>query len=126
MALMTLEEKIGQMTLFTTDWESTGPSIRAGYENDVRKGNCGALFNSHTVAFTRRLQDIAVKESRLHIPLIFGYDVIHGYKTIFPIPLAESCSWDLAAMENTGIDRCKGSIGCRFALDICTDGGYIP
>ena len=101
MALMTLDEKIGQMTLFTTDWESTGPSIKAGYENDVRNGNCGALFNSHTVAFTRRLQDIAVKESRLHIPLIFGYDVIHGYKTIFPIPLAESCSWDLAAMENT-------------------------
>jgi beta-glucosidase len=101
MALMTLDEKIGQMTLFTTDWESTGPSIREGYENDVRSGNCGALFNSHTVAFTRRLQDIAVKESRLHIPLIFGYDVIHGYKTIFPIPLAESCSWDLAAMENT-------------------------
>jgi beta-glucosidase len=59
------------------------------------------LFNSHTVAFTRRLQEIAVKESRLGIPLIFGYDVIHGYKTIFPIPLAESCSWDLAAMENS-------------------------
>ncbi len=101
MALMTLDEKIGQMTLFTTDWGSTGPTIREGYEEDVRKGRCGALFNSHTVAFTRHLQEIAVKESRLGIPLIFGYDVIHGYKTIFPVPLGESCSWDLDAMEQS-------------------------
>lgn len=101
LALMTLEEKIGQMTLYTTDWESTGPTIRKGYQDDIRKGTCGALFNSHTVAFTRQLQDIAVKESRLGIPLLFGYDVIHGYKTIFPVPLGESCSWDLAAMEQS-------------------------
>lgn len=101
LALMTLEEKIGQMTIYTTDWESTGPTIRAGYQNDIRTGNCGSLFNSHTVAFTRKLQEIAVNESRLGIPLLFGYDVIHGYKTIFPIPLAESCSWDLAAMEQS-------------------------
>lgn len=99
--LMTLEEKIGQMTLYTTDWGSTGPTIREGYEADIRSGACGALFNSHTTAFTRRLQEIAVNESRLGIPLIFGYDVIHGYKTIFPIPLAESCSWDLHAMESS-------------------------
>ena len=98
---MTLEEKIGQMTLYTTDWGSTGPTIREGYEGDIRKGSCGALFNSHTVAFTRHLQEIAVKESRLGIPLLFGYDVIHGYKTIFPIPLGESCSWDLEAMEQS-------------------------
>ena len=101
LSLMTLEEKIGQMTLYTTDWGSTGPTIRPGYEDDIRKGSCGALFNSHTVAFTRHLQEVAVKESRLGIPLIFGYDVIHGYKTIFPIPLGESCSWDLAAMEQS-------------------------
>lgn len=99
LSLMTLDEKIGQMTLYTTDWGSTGPTIREGYEDDIRKGNCGALFNSHTVEFTRHLQEIAVKESRLGIPLIFGFDVIHGYKTIFPIPLAESCSWDLSAIE---------------------------
>jgi beta-glucosidase len=101
LSLMTLEEKIGQMTLYTTDWGSTGPTIREGYEKDIRNGTCGALFNSHTVAFTRHLQEVAVKESRLGIPLIFGYDVIHGYKTIFPIPLGESCSWDLAAMEQS-------------------------
>jgi beta-glucosidase len=99
LALMTLEEKIGQMTLYTTDWGSTGPTIREGYEEDIRTGRCGALFNSHTAAFTRHLQEVAVKESRLGIPLIFGYDVIHGYKTIFPIPLAEACSWDMAAIE---------------------------
>jgi beta-glucosidase len=96
---MTIEEKIGQLTLFTTDWESTGPTIREGYKNDIRTGACGALFNSHTAAFTRELQRIAVEESRMKIPLLFGYDVIHGYKTIFPIPLGEACSWDLEAME---------------------------
>ncbi|HUR31398.1 MAG TPA: hypothetical protein VMZ69_08185, partial [Saprospiraceae bacterium] len=64
LALMTLDEKIGQMTLFTTDWGSTGPTIREGYEEDIRSGRCGALFNSHTAAFTRRLQKIAVEESR--------------------------------------------------------------
>ena len=101
LARMTLDEKIGQMSLFTTDWGSTGPTIREGYKNDIRKGACGALFNSHTVAFTRELQRIAVEEARLKIPLLFGYDVIHGYKTIFPIPLGESCSWDLAAMEQS-------------------------
>ena len=96
---MTLEEKIGQMTLYTTDWGSTGPTIRPGYSEDIRKGRCGALFNAQTVAFTRELQRIAVEESRLKIPLLFGFDVIHGYKTIFPIPLGEAASWDMAAIE---------------------------
>ncbi len=97
---MTLDEKLGQMTLFTTDWESTGPTIRGGYEDDIKSGRCGALFNSHTVEFTTRLQKIAVEESRLKIPLLFGYDVIHGYKTMFPIPLGEAASWDLEEIEN--------------------------
>ena len=96
---MTLEEKIGQMTLYTTDWGSTGPTIREGYTTDIRSGACGALFNSHTTVFTRELQRIAVEESRMKIPLLFGYDVIHGYKTIFPIPLGEAASWDPAAAE---------------------------
>jgi len=101
LALMTLEEKIGQMTLYTTDWGSTGPTIRPGYTDDIRSGRCGALFNSHTAAFTRELQRVAMEESRLKIPLLFGYDVIHGYKTIFPIPLGEAASWDMAAIERS-------------------------
>jgi beta-glucosidase len=98
---MTIDEKLGQLSLFTTDWESTGPTIREGYQNDIRSGRCGALFNSHTAAFTTKLQKIAVEESRLKIPLLFGYDVIHGYKTMMPIPLAEACSWDLGRIERS-------------------------
>jgi beta-glucosidase len=101
LAKMTLDEKIGQLTLYTTDWGSTGPTIREGYKNDIRSGACGNLFNSHTVEFVRDLQRIAMEETRLKIPLLFGFDVIHGYKTIFPIPLGESASWDLQAIEKS-------------------------
>ncbi|MGB4957862.1 MAG: glycoside hydrolase family 3 N-terminal domain-containing protein, partial [Saprospiraceae bacterium] len=107
MSQMTLDEKLGQMTLFTTDWESTGPTIRDGFEDDIRSGRCGSLFNSHTVDFTTKLQKIAVEESRLKIPLLFGYDVIHGYKTMFPIPLAESCSWDIDAIRKSSYVMAK-------------------
>ena len=98
---MTLEEKIGQLSLYSTDWGSTGPTIREGYKNDIRSGACGNLFNAHTAGFVRELQKIAVEETRLKIPLLFGYDVIHGYKTIFPIPLGEAASWDLEAIEKS-------------------------
>ncbi len=101
LAKMTLDEKIGQLTLYTTDWGSTGPTIREGYKNDIRSGACGNLFNSHTTAFVRELQRVAVEETRLKIPLLFGFDVIHGYKTIFPIPLGEAASWDMAAIEES-------------------------
>ncbi|HET9570890.1 MAG TPA: glycoside hydrolase family 3 N-terminal domain-containing protein [Bacteroidales bacterium] len=99
--LMTLQEKIGQMVLYTSDWDVTGPTIRSSYLEDIKKGNCGNIFNAHTVAYVRTLQKAAVEESRLGIPLLFGYDVIHGYRTIFPISLGESCSWDLAAIEKS-------------------------
>jgi len=99
LAKMTIDEKIGQLTLYTTDWGSTGPTIREGYKNDIRSGACGNLFNSHTTEFVRELQKVAVEETRLKIPLLFGFDVIHGYKTIFPIPLGEAASWDLGAIE---------------------------
>jgi beta-glucosidase len=101
LAKMTLEEKIGQMTLYTSDWTQTGPSLRQGYIEDIRKGLCGNIFNAHTAAFNQKLQKIAVEETRLGIPLLFGFDVVHGYKTIFPIPLAEACSWDLPLMEKS-------------------------
>lgn len=101
MRLMTLEEKIGQMVLFTSDWDVTGPTMRSNYLDDIRNGRCGNIFNAHTVAYTRELQRVAVEESRLGIPLLFGYDVIHGHKTIFPISLGESASWDLETIEKS-------------------------
>ena len=101
MRLMNFDEKVGQLTLFTSDWDVTGPTIRKGYADDIRSGKCGNIFNAHTADYTRKLQEIAVKETRMKIPLLFGYDVIHGYKTIFPTPLGESCSWDLAAIEKS-------------------------
>jgi len=97
--LMTLEEKIGQMTLFSSGWDITGPTMREEYQEDIKAGKVGAVFNAHTARFTRELQRMAVEETRLGIPLLFGYDIIHGYKTVFPIPLGESASWDLEAIE---------------------------
>lgn len=99
--MMTLDEKVGQMVLFTSDWDVTGPTIREGYLDDIRSGRCGNIFNAYTVDYIRELQRIAVEESRLGIPLMFGYDVVHGHKTIFPIALGESCSWDLDLMRRS-------------------------
>lgn len=96
---MTLDEKIGQMTLFTSDWDVTGPSLRPQYKDDIKSGKVGAVFNAYTAKYTRELQRIAVENTRLKIPLLFGYDVIHGHQTIFPISLGESCSWDLQEIE---------------------------
>jgi beta-glucosidase len=101
LALMTLEEKIGQLTLFTSDYDVTGPTIRENYKDDIKAGKVGAIFNAFGADYTHKLQEIAVKETRLHIPLLFGYDVIHGHRTIFPIPLGESCSWDLNVMQQS-------------------------
>ncbi|HTX88014.1 MAG TPA: glycoside hydrolase family 3 N-terminal domain-containing protein [Bacteroidales bacterium] len=98
---MTLEEKIGQLSLFTSDWTVTGPSLNPDYKNLVRQGKAGAIFNAYTVDFIKELQRTAVEESRLKIPLIFGYDVIHGHRTIFPIPLGQAASWDLEAIEHS-------------------------
>ncbi len=101
LAKMTLPEKIGQMTLFTAMWAETGPTIDRNFLTYVREGRCGSIFNAYTAEYTRSLQKTAVEETRLGIPLLFGFDVIHGHRTIFPIPLAEACSWDLALMERS-------------------------
>lgn len=98
---MTLEEKVGQLTLFTSDIDVTGPTMRENYKEDILAGKVGAIFNAYGAAYTRQLQQMAVEETRLGIPLLFGYDVIHGFKTIFPIPLGEAASWDLEAMEQS-------------------------
>ncbi|MXP10566.1 beta-glucosidase BglX [Pseudoblastomonas halimionae] len=99
MARMTIEDKVGQLTLLTSDWESTGPTMRDTYKQDIRSGRVGAIFNAYTSAYTRELQRLAVEETRLGIPLLFGYDVIHGHRTIFPISLGEAASWDMTAVE---------------------------
>jgi beta-glucosidase len=97
--LMTQEEKIGQLNQYSGDWEATGPITQDGdKQNQIRKGMVGSMLNVTGVEHTRALQQIAM-QSRMKIPLLFGQDVIHGYRTIFPIPLAEACSWDTAAMR---------------------------
>lgn len=98
---MTLEEKVGQMNQYNGDWAATGPITKDGdKQNQVRKGMVGSMLNVTGVNHTRTLQEIAM-ESRLKIPLLFGQDVIHGYRTIFPIPLGEAASWDMSAIERS-------------------------
>ena len=102
---MTLEEKVGQMTQYNGFWNITGPAPQDGDAAkkyaDLRAGRVGSMLNVRGVMDVRRIQEIVVNESRLGIPLIFGFDVIHGHKTLAPIPLAESASWDLKAIENS-------------------------
>lgn len=103
--LMTLEEKVGQLNQYNGFWEITGPTPKEGQAakkyDDLKKGLVGSMLNVKGVKDVRALQKIAVEETRLGIPLIFGFDVIHGYKTISPIPLAESASWDMEAIKKS-------------------------
>ena len=97
--LMTLDEKIGQMNQYNGDWEATGPMTNDGdKQTQIRKGMLGSMLNVTGVEHTRQLQEIAM-ESRLKIPLLFGQDIIHGYRTTFPIPLAEACKLGSSAIE---------------------------
>lgn len=131
MSKMTLEEKIGQMNQYNGFWDVTGPVPPKGdaklkYEH-LKKGLVGAVLNVKGVDNVRRLQEIAVTETRLGIPLLFGFDVIHGYKTISPIPLAEAASWNLKAIEKSArmaaIEASAVGINWTFApmLDISRD-----
>ena len=96
---MTLEEKIGQLNQYTGDNAATGPiTINSNKKSEIKKGLIGSMLNIMGTQYTRQYQDLAM-QSRLKIPLLFGLDVIHGYKTTFPIPLAEAASWDLTAIE---------------------------
>lgn len=97
---MSIDDKVGQLNLLTGTMDSTGLENSANLEEKVLAGKCGAVLNVFTPAATRKLQEISLK-SPLGIPLIFGYDVIHGHRTIFPIPLAMSCSWNLDLIART-------------------------
>jgi beta-glucosidase len=101
MSKMTLDEKIGQLNLVSVGFDVTGPIVSKNVNENIEKGNVGGVFNTFTPIAVRKLQEIAVKHSRLGIPLIFGYDVIHGHKTIFPIPLGLASSWDLDLIKRT-------------------------
>ncbi len=102
---MTLEEKVGQMNQYNGFWEVTGPAPKGGiaetkYEH-LKKGWVGSMLNVRGVEQVRAVQKIAVEQTRLGIPLIIGFDLIHGYKTVSPIPLAEAASWDLEAIKKS-------------------------
>ncbi|WP_373059584.1 beta-glucosidase BglX [Zunongwangia sp. H14] len=102
--MMTLEEKIGQLVQYNGSWDLTGPASEVGNkqkEEQLKKGLVGAMLNVLSVDATREAQKLVMENSRIKIPLMFGYDVIHGYKTIFPVPLGETASWDLEAMEKS-------------------------
>jgi len=99
LARMTLEEKVGQLTQWRGQWSDTGPLVPEGGEADVRAGAVGSFLGVYGAGYTRELQRIAVEESRLGVPLLFAHDVIHGFRTIFPVPLAEASSWNPEAVE---------------------------
>ncbi len=102
---MTLEEKVGQMNQYNGTWDFTGPKPESGSEeekyNHLKRGWVGSMLTIRGVKEVRAVQKIAVEETRLGIPLLFGFDVIHGYKTLSPIPLAEAASWDLEAIKKS-------------------------
>lgn len=127
LSLMTLDEKIGQLNQYNDDWLATGPqTIPTDKIEDVKNGMVGSILNSVGIERTKKWQEIAL-QSRLKIPLLFGQDVIHGYKTTFPIPLAESCSWDLDAIQLASriaaIEASANGINWTFApmVDIARD-----
>jgi beta-glucosidase len=101
MSRMTKAEKIGQLNLMSVGFDVTGPLLSEGADAKVRQGLVGGVFNTYTPAAVRKLQLLAIKQSRLGIPLLFGYDVIHGYKTVFPIPLGLAATWNLDTIQDS-------------------------
>jgi len=131
LSLMNLQEKVGQMTQYNGSWDVTGP-IPKGGDNEmkyahIQNGMVGSMLNVVGSNATRKAQELAVNDSRLGIPLLFGYDVVHGYKTMFPLPLAEAASWDLAAIERSArmaaVEAASAGLHWTFApmVDITRD-----
>lgn len=132
LSIMTLEEKVGQMNQYASFYNVTGPRPEEGTQKErfdqLKNGQLGSMLSVFGgVEHIRKLQEIAVNETRLGIPLIFAFDVIHGFKTIAPIPLAESCSWDLEEMEKSAriaaIEASASGVNWTFApmVDIFRD-----
>ena len=124
---MTLKEKLGQLNLPVTGDIVTGQAKSSDVASKIKRGEVGGLFNLKGVEKIKEVQKIAVEQSRLHIPLLFGMDVIHGYETVFPIPFSLSCSWDMEAIKRTAqiaAQECSADgINWTFSpmLDICRD-----
>ncbi len=129
LSLMTLEEKVGQLVQYSASWDVTGPATGGNERKreNLKKGLVGSMLNVTGVKATREAQRLNMENSRLKIPLLFGYDVIHGYKTMYPVPLGESASWDLDLMERTARAAARESaasgIGWTFApmVDVSRD-----
>lgn len=128
---MTLAEKAGQMNQYTGFWELTGPAPQGGNQemqyNQLKQGLVGSMLNVTGAEATRKVQQLVMENSRLKIPLIIGYDVIHGYKTMFPIPLGEAAAWDTEvarrAAEVAAAEAAAAGIHWTFApmMDISRD-----
>ncbi|MDF2515961.1 MAG: bglX [Sphingobacterium sp.] len=101
MAKMTVEEKIGQLNLVTGGEATTGTTVSTDVEAKIRNGQIGGIFSMSTPSKIRKTQEIAIKQSRLKIPIIFGMDVIHGYRTVFPIPLGLAATWDMGLIQQS-------------------------
>lgn len=129
--IMTLQEKIGQMNQYNGFWDVTGPAPSGGFAEikyrHLKEGRVGSMLNIKGAAEVRKLQELVVNETRLGIPLIFGFDVIHGQKTLAPIPLGEAASWDMEAIERSArvaaIEASALGINWTFApmMDISRD-----
>lgn len=127
MSKMTLQEKLGQLNLPVTGEIVTGQAKSSDVAGKIKRGEVGGLFNLKGVKNIKEVQKIAVEQSRLKIPLLFGMDVIHGYETVFPIPFSLSCSWDMAAIKRSAqiaaTEASADGINWTFSpmLDICQD-----
>ncbi len=131
LAQMTTEEKVGQLNFLVGETIVTGPTFYTAnsekFDEMIRKGKITGLFNVYGAEYTGRLQKIAVEESRLKIPLLFGADVIHGFKTVTPLPLGEAASWDLALIQKSAAlaarEASSAGINFNFApmVDISRD-----
>lgn len=127
MRRMTLEEKIGQLNLLSMGFDTNGPLLNKDSETQIRQGLLGGVFGVYTPTAARKLQTLAVNQSRPGIPLLLGFDVIHGHRTIFPIPLGLSCTWNPVAIERStriaATEATADGINWTFSpmVDICRD-----
>lgn len=127
LAEMTLDEKLGQLTLFVGQWTDVGPRVAEGGEQEILEGKVGTFYGIYGAQYTREMQRLAVEESRLGIPLLFAFDVVHGFRTVFPVPLAQASSWNPelveAAARVAAVEMTAHGLHWTYApmVDVCRD-----